>query len=138
MDALRMDSSAGVRSVSLQYDQPLALRWSRSGGVSRRPGCASSASRPATSEVCRTHGQAMTASLAPAATLPDYTPKDQDARQLGPWMAWGDHRRGRMRSSLPRERRHASLGLIGYALTTSCHVGALSAGLSSCTLAERY
>src|SRR5215510_721774 len=66
-----------------------------------------------------------------------HRPADHDARQLGPWMAWGDHRCGRMRSSLPRARRHASLSLIGYALTTSCHVGALSAGLSSCTLAER-
>jgi len=26
-----MDNSAGVRSVSLQLDQPLDLRWSRSG-----------------------------------------------------------------------------------------------------------
>src|SRR5690349_15560242 len=70
------------------------------------------------------------------AGLYPHRPEDQDARQLGPWMAWGDHRYGRIRSSLPRERRHASLGLIGYALTTSCHGGALSAGLSSCTLTE--
>jgi len=45
--------------------------------------------------------------------------------------------KSQMRSSLQRERRHASLGLIGYALTMSCYAGALSAGLSSCTLAER-
>ena len=73
MEALRMDSSAGVRSVALQHAQALALRWSRFGRGSLRPGCASRASRPATSDVCRTHGQAMMASLAPAATLPDHT-----------------------------------------------------------------
>jgi hypothetical protein len=72
MDALRMDSSAGVRSVSLQHDQALALRGSRAGVVSRRPACTWRASIPAIIDVCRTHGQAMTARLAPAATLPDH------------------------------------------------------------------
>jgi len=73
MDALRMDSSAGVRSVSLQHDLALALRWSRAGVVSRRPACALRASIPATIAVCRTRWQVMMARLAPAATLPDHT-----------------------------------------------------------------
>ena len=41
------------------------------------------------------------------------------------------------RSALPRERRHASRGLMGYALTMAGHAGALSVGLSSSTPAER-
>jgi hypothetical protein len=194
-----MDSSAGVRSVSLQHDQALALRWSRAGVVARRPAC-----------TCRTRGQAMMARLAPA-TLPDHTPTvlkpmtlgrrhhGCPGAQTGPkdclpqcgnkrlcrlgvtpsistpgshileaplclyaaWLlieithagysrlfphwckgcfghvCWGDRRWSMRRSSLPCERRHASLGLMGYALTMSWHAGALSVGLSSYTLAER-
>ena len=52
---------------------------------SRRPGCASRASRLATSDVCRTHGQAMTASLAPAAMLPDYTHTVLKTRTRNSW-----------------------------------------------------
>src|SRR5690349_15560241 len=85
MDARRMDRSAGVRSVLLQHDQSLALRWSRSGGGSRRPGCASRASRPATRDACRTHGQAMMASLALAAMLPDSTHTVLKTRTRDSW-----------------------------------------------------
>src|SRR5262245_40089904 len=73
MDALRMDSSAGVRSVSLQHDQALALRWSRAVVVARRAASPSRTSLPAPVDVCRTCGQAMRARVAPAATLPDHT-----------------------------------------------------------------
>src|SRR5262249_51459259 len=83
MEALRMDSSAGVRAVSLQHDQALALRWSRAGVVSRRPACTLRASIPATIDVCRTRGQAMMARVVPAATLPDPAPTVLKSMQLG-------------------------------------------------------
>src|SRR5262252_2766165 len=102
MDALRMDSSAGVRSVSLQHDQPLALRWSRSGGLSvpwvRITRIQAGDTR------CLPHqwtgDDGLVGTRGDVEGLYPHRPEDQDARQLGPWRAWGDHRCGRMRSSV--------------------------------------